>query len=92
MSMIALLVVMYPLILWVALHNIIDRATKAEREGIYFGQCSELCGLNHAYMPITVKVVSQEAYDAWMAKAKTGEYLLSQAPAASGPLKVAANN
>lgn len=43
---------------------------KAEREGVYFGQCSELCGKDHAYMPITVKVVSQEAYDAWLAKTK----------------------
>lgn len=41
----------------------------AEREGIYFGQCSELCGKDHAYMPITVKVVSQEAYEAWIAQA-----------------------
>ncbi|MBP0481324.1 cytochrome c oxidase subunit II [Sagittula salina] len=40
---------------------------KPEREGVYFGQCSELCGIYHAYMPITVKVVSQEAYDAWLA-------------------------
>ncbi|MGR1581385.1 cytochrome c oxidase subunit II [Thalassobius sp. S69A] len=39
---------------------------KAEKEGIYFGQCSELCGKDHAYMPITVKVVSQEAYEAWL--------------------------
>jgi len=39
---------------------------RAEKEGIYFGQCSELCGKNHSYMPITVKVVSQEAYDAWL--------------------------
>ena len=38
----------------------------AEREGIYFGQCSELCGKDHAYMPITVKVVSQETYDQWL--------------------------
>jgi len=38
----------------------------AEKEGIYFGQCSELCGQAHAYMPITVKVVSQEQYDAWL--------------------------
>lgn len=38
----------------------------AEKEGIYFGQCSELCGKDHAYMPITVKVVSQEAYDEWL--------------------------
>lgn len=42
----------------------------AEQEGIYFGQCSELCGKDHAYMPITVKVVSQETYDAWLAEAK----------------------
>ncbi len=41
----------------------------AEQEGIYFGQCSELCGFYHAYMPITVKVVSQEAYDQWLAEA-----------------------
>ena len=39
---------------------------EAEREGIYFGQCSELCGKDHAYMPITVKVVSEEAYQAWL--------------------------
>ena len=39
---------------------------KAEKEGIYFGQCSELCGKDHAYMPITVKVVSEEAYEAWL--------------------------
>ena len=39
---------------------------QAEEEGIYFGQCSELCGKDHSYMPITVKVVSQEAYDAWL--------------------------
>ncbi|MEL6451782.1 MAG: cytochrome c oxidase subunit II [Pseudomonadota bacterium] len=43
---------------------------KAEQEGIYFGQCSELCGIAHAYMPITVKVVSEEAYAAWLAEAK----------------------
>jgi cytochrome c oxidase subunit 2 len=42
---------------------------KAEKEGVYFGQCSELCGKSHAYMPITVKVVSQEVYDAWLAGA-----------------------
>ena len=38
----------------------------AEKEGVYFGQCSELCGQAHAYMPITVKVVSQDQYDAWL--------------------------
>jgi len=43
---------------------------KAEREGVYFGQCSELCGKDHAYMPITVKVVSEAAYAEWLAGAK----------------------
>jgi cytochrome c oxidase subunit II len=43
---------------------------QAETEGVYFGQCSELCGKDHAYMPITVHVVSQAAYDAWLATAK----------------------
>ncbi len=43
---------------------------KAEIEGVYFGQCSELCGKSHSYMPITVKVVSQDKYDAWLTGAK----------------------
>ena len=42
---------------------------KPVSEGLYFGQCSELCGKDHAYMPITVKVVSQEAYDLWLDEA-----------------------
>lgn len=43
---------------------------KADREGIYYGQCSELCGMRHAYMPIAVKVVSEEAYSEWLKEAK----------------------
>ncbi len=39
-----------------------------EQEGTYFGQCSELCGINHAYMPIVVKAVSPEVYAAWVAE------------------------
>jgi cytochrome c oxidase subunit 2 len=39
---------------------------KPTQEGVYFGQCSELCGKDHAYMPITVKVVSEEAYEEWL--------------------------
>lgn len=39
-------------------------------EGIYFGQCSELCGKDHAYMPITVKAVSQAEYEAWLNAAR----------------------
>ncbi len=42
---------------------------KADVEGVYFGQCSELCGKNHAYMPIVVKVVSKELYQKWLESA-----------------------
>ncbi|MBK5564867.1 cytochrome c oxidase subunit II [Ensifer sp. 2YAB10] len=44
---------------------------KADREGLYYGQCSELCGKDHAYMPIAIRVVSQEKYDTWLAAAAT---------------------
>ena len=50
---------------------------KADREGVYFGQCTTLCGKDHAYMPITVKVVSQAAYDVWLAGAKAGNFQLA---------------
>jgi cytochrome c oxidase subunit 2 len=43
---------------------------KAEKEGIYYGQCSELCGIKHAFMPITVEVVSEEKFAAWLTEAK----------------------
>ena len=43
---------------------------KANREGIYYGQCSELCGRDHAYMPIAVRVVSDKDYAAWLDQAK----------------------
>jgi len=43
---------------------------KAEREGIYYGQCSKLCGRDHAYMPIAVRVVSEDAYKTWLVEAK----------------------
>lgn len=41
------------------------------KEGIYFGQCSELCGKDHAYMPITVYAVTEADYEAWLASVKT---------------------
>lgn len=43
---------------------------KAEREGVYYGQCSELCGKDHAFMPIAVRVVSESAFAAWLDEAK----------------------
>ena len=42
----------------------------AERTGVYFGQCSELCGKDHAFMPIAIRVVTQEQFDAWVEAAK----------------------
>jgi cytochrome c oxidase subunit II len=56
-----------------------------EQEGIYFGQCSELCGKDHAYMPITVKAVSQEAYDKWLTGA------IEEYAGTSQPIAVASN-
>ncbi|TVR10610.1 MAG: cytochrome c oxidase subunit II [Salinarimonadaceae bacterium] len=43
---------------------------QADREGIYYGQCSELCGARHAFMPIAVRVVSEEAYAQWLEEAQ----------------------
>jgi cytochrome c oxidase subunit 2 len=65
---------------------------KADKEGVYFGQCSELCGKDHSYMPITVKVVSEAAYAAWVEQAKAGDVVLSQADAAATPVQVASND
>ncbi|MFL2803241.1 MAG: cytochrome c oxidase subunit II [Paracoccaceae bacterium] len=42
---------------------------KVDKEGTYFGQCSELCGLNHSYMPIVVKAVTKEKYKRWIEQA-----------------------
>jgi len=43
---------------------------KAEKVGTFYGQCSELCGIQHAFMPITVRVVTDEEYAIWLADAK----------------------
>ena len=45
----------------------------ARKEGLYYGQCSELCGQNHAFMPIAIRVVSPEQYAAWIAAFKAGD-------------------
>ena len=43
---------------------------KAEKEGTYYGQCSKICGQNHAYMPIAFRVVSEDDYKTWLGDAK----------------------
>jgi cytochrome c oxidase subunit 2 len=63
-----------------------DTWFKATKEGVFYGQCSELCGKNHAFMPIAVHVVSEADFNAWLAKAKQ-EFAADQ-PAA--PTTVAA--
>ena len=60
---------------------------RAEETGVFFGQCSELCGMNHTYMPITVEVVSQPDYDAWV---QTQQASRDSGPA-SEPTKLAAS-
>src|SRR5438876_6094021 len=52
---------------------------KATKEGIYYGQCSELCGKNHAYMPIAVRVLSEQDFAAWVEEAKK-KYAAHEAP------------
>jgi cytochrome c oxidase subunit 2 len=61
----------------------------AEKPGIYYGQCDQLCGVNHAFMPIEIRVVTQPEFDAWVAS-KTAPPAASPAPAA--PQKVALNS
>lgn len=56
---------------------------KATREGVFYGQCSELCGARHAFMPTAVKVVSKEEFSKWIEEAKV-KYASRPAPPAIG--------
>lgn len=53
---------------------------RATREGVYYGQCSELCGKDHAFMPIAVRVLSEQAFASWVEDAKK-KYAATEAPA-----------
>ncbi|MCU0729674.1 MAG: cytochrome c oxidase subunit II [Sphingopyxis sp.] len=60
----------------------------ADRIGVYYGQCSELCGVDHAFMPIAVEVVSRERFAEWVASkggAMPGAEAAAPAPAAAAP-------
>jgi len=50
--------------------RLLESWVNIDREGVYYGQCSELCGVNHAYMPIAVEAVSKEKFAAWIAQQK----------------------
>ncbi|GLQ52927.1 cytochrome c oxidase subunit II [Devosia nitrariae] len=55
----------------------------ARETGIYYGQCSELCGKDHAFMPIAVRVVEQEEFDAWLTAFEGGDYTAANATLAA---------
>jgi cytochrome c oxidase subunit 2 len=54
-----------------------------DREGVFYGQCSELCGMNHAFMPIEVRAVSREEFNQWVAA--QGGSIVAGEPAAPAP-------
>ena len=67
---------------------------RINEEGTYYGQCSELCGTGHSYMPITIKAVSKADFDSWVAQAKeefaavesdSDDLRVAEAAAAAGP-------
>ncbi len=69
---------------------------KADREGLFYGQCSELCGKDHAFMPIAVRVVSDEQYASWKAAAtddveEANKALMAAIDTANASVAVAAN-
>lgn len=61
---------------------------RADAPGVYYGQCSQICGVNHGFMPIAVEAMPKEQFDAWVAKAKVAygtpdaKHELAQAPEA----------
>jgi cytochrome c oxidase subunit 2 len=55
-----------------------------DREGVFYGQCSELCGINHAYMPIEIHAVSRAEFDQWVA-AQGGAVASATTPAEGEP-------
>jgi cytochrome c oxidase subunit 2 len=63
---------------------------KIQREGVYYGQCSELCGVDHGFMPITVEAVSKAAFAAWVARAKQ-EFARNDAPATAMLARTSSN-
>ena len=62
---------------------------RIEKPGVYYGQCSELCGTGHGYMPIEVRAVSQEEFDAWVAKAREEYAQADETPDGAPELRLA---
>ncbi|WP_137125772.1 cytochrome c oxidase subunit II [Roseomonas sp. HF4] len=70
---------------------------RADREGVFYGQCNQICGTNHWFMPIAVRAVSREDFDKWVAEARTrfaradepGTPALAAAPAQADTVQIA---
>ncbi len=63
---------------------------QATEEGIYYGQCSELCGTGHSYMPIMIKAVTKQAFEAWVKQAQEEFARSDPDPSAAAPALLAA--
>lgn len=78
--------------LWIKMDAVPGRLNevtfRAEQEGVYYGQCSELCGVDHGYMPIAVEVVSAERFAQWVAS--MGGTMPNTAAPAAAPATTAA--
>ena len=59
---------------------------KSEKIGTFYGQCSQLCGINHSFMPIEVKVVSQPDFDAWVLSKAPKPAAVAAATTTSAPV------
>ena len=83
---------------WVQMDGVPGRINetwfKATKEGVFYGQCNQLCGTRHGYMPITVEVVSKEKFAQWVAAKQKENGITPEAPAvetAAGAAAVAAD-
>ncbi len=74
----------------------IETWMQADHVGTFYGQCNQICGVNHAYMPIVIRAVPQAEFDAWVASARTrfadngGAPAVAALPAANAPVQLAA--
>ena len=58
---------------------------RIERPGVYRGQCNQICGINHAFMPIEVRAVSKDAFKAWLVGAKNSLHMTAAPTRCASP-------
>ncbi len=68
----------------------IETWVRVEKPGRYYGECNQVCGMNHSQMPIVVEALSEQDFKAWAAKAKAAEQTSEAAPRAPGDARLAA--